>query len=108
MNKKFFFLLLMLLLLLTSCNNREMKTSTTTFLQVIEKNQSEGKYYITAKNPYDSNAIEVTIDLKDMNVWNLVEEEKIYFGTYYSFEVNSTEGEILSITIPPDEKDEVK
>lgn len=84
-----------------------MKSTTSSYLQVIEKDSSEGKYYITAKNPYDKNAIEVKIDLKVENVWNLVKEGEIYFASYYSYEPKSTEGVISSIALP-NEKDESK
>lgn len=75
-------LLIVVLVLLTSCGER---SSTTSFLKVTEKGQSDDyeEYWIKAYDPNNENediAFEIVVD--EVMVWNLIEEDKEYFTTY--------------------------
>lgn len=83
MKKSSIYLLLFVLLILTSCGGSY--TSTTSDLKITEKGHSNNykEYWIKAYDPNNDTEEKVfKINVDEEMVWNLIEENKVYFATY--------------------------
>ncbi len=60
-------------------------------------------YFITVKNPYDGTAKQFKITIKDLNLWNIIEVDKIYFSTYEYKNINE-KVDLIEIKLPSETK----
>ena len=93
-----FVFLLILIVLLSACN--KPTSNTTSYIQVISKEvDKKSNFLVTVKNPNDKAAVLFKITIKDENLWNLIEVDRIYFSTYEYKDINE-KVELLQIKYP--------
>ena len=87
---------------MTACNRPV--SNTTSYIQVMDKEMDKkSHYFITVKNPYDESAKPFKITIKDLNLWNIIEVDKIYFSTYEYKNINE-KVDLIEIKLPSETK----
>ena len=85
MKKAISLVFLSFLLTLSACDQNNEYTSTTSYLQIVEKGYSDDykEAWIIAFDPNNKNENEnIKIIVDEPMVWNLIEADKTYFASY--------------------------
>lgn len=79
--KRAFLIAVFIVMAAAGCSSAS-KSSTASYIKIIEKGTTDKQYWVMAVNPYYRQEQQFKMLIDNPNTWNLIEKDQEYFATY--------------------------